>query len=264
MAENQNTNGEISQVNNTVQPINGAVQTPMAAQTNTSQTNVQSNEPTVESKEKKPKKNKKSKIDESMLVEIKIDPDGPDAVKSDKKQAYRYLARNKEGVLVKDYFSAYSKYDVYSYLVDQGMTVYNIETNSMINFFRKEAPVGSVKMKTKDLIFWLTQLSTYIKAGIPLADAVKILAQQDKRKKYKPIYDSLIYELTMGESFSDALGKQGAAFPQLLVNMIKSAEMIGKIEDTLDEMADYYQDIEDTKKAVISAITYPSIVLLLQ
>ena len=262
MAENQNTNGEISQVNNTVQPINGAVQTPMAAQTNTSQTNVQSNEPTVESKEKKPKKNKKSKIDESMLVAIKIDPDGPDAVKSDKKQAYRYIARNKEGVLVKDYFSAYSKYDVYSYLVDQGMTVYNIETNSMINFFRKEAPVGSVKMKTKDLIFWLTQLSTYIKAGIPLADAVKILAQQDKRKKYKPIYDSLIYELTMGESFSDALGKQGAAFPQLLVNMIKSAEMIGKIEDTLDEMADYYQDIEDTKKAVISAITYPSIVLL--
>lgn len=262
MAENQNTNGEISQVNNTVQPINGVVQTPMAAQTNTSQTNAQSNEPTVESKEKKPKKNKKSKIDESMLVEIKIDPDGPDAVKSDKKQAYRYLARNKEGVLVKDYFSAYSKYDVYSYLVDQGMTVYNIETNSMINFFRKEAPVGSVKMKTKDLIFWLTQLSTYIKAGIPLADAVKILAQQDKRKKYKPIYDSLIYELTMGESFSDALGKQGTAFPQLLVNMIKSAEMIGKIEDTLDEMADYYQDIEDTKKAVISAITYPTIVLI--
>lgn len=262
MAENQNTNGEISQVNNTVQPINGDIQTPMAAQTNTSQTNVQSNEPTVESKEKKPKKNKKSKIDESMLVEIKIDPDGPDAVKSDKKQAYRYLARNKEGMLVKDYFSAYSKYDVYSYLVDQGMTVYNIETNSMINFFRKEAPVGSVKMKTKDLIFWLTQLSTYIKAGIPLADAVKILAQQDKRKKYKPIYDSLIYELTMGESFSDALGKQGAAFPQLLVNMIKSAEMIGKIEDTLDEMADYYQDIEDTKKAVISAITYPTIVLI--
>lgn len=262
MAENQNTNSEISQVNNTVQPINGDIQTPMTAQTNTSQTNAQSNEPTVESKEKKPKKNKKSKIDESMLVEIKIDPDGPDAVKSDKKQAYRYLARNKEGVLVKDYFSAYSKYDVYSYLVDQGMTVYNIETNSMINFFRKEAPVGSVKMKTKDLIFWLTQLSTYIKAGIPLADAVKILAQQDKRKKYKPIYDSLIYELTMGESFSDALGKQGAAFPQLLVNMIKSAEMIGKIEDTLDEMADYYQDIEDTKKAVISAITYPTIVLI--
>lgn len=270
MAENQNTTSENNNIsaptNNVVNtnvnnqaPVNQTVQKPME-QPNVMP--VSTNNEDVKPDNKKAKKAKKGKIDESMLIEIKIDPDGPDAVKSEKKQAYRYLARNKEGVLIKDYFSAHSKYDVYSYLVDQGMTVYNIETNSMINFFRKESPVGSVKMKTKDLIFWLTQLSTYIKAGIPLADAVKILAQQDKRKKYKPIYDSLIYELTMGESFSDALGKQGNAFPQLLVNMIKSAEMIGKIEDTLDEMADYYQDIEDTKKAVISAITYPSIVLV--
>lgn len=272
MAENtnaKNTNNVTTPVNNTTVPnVNGQTNVNQTVQMPTEQPNVQvpsiSTSSVQENKpnNKKAKKTKQGKIDESMLVEIKIDPDGPDAVKTEKKQTYRYLARNKEGVLIKDYFSAHSKYDVYSYLVDQGMTVYNIETNSMINFFRKESPVGAVKMKTKDLIFWLTQLSTYIKAGIPLADAVKILAQQDKRKKYKPIYDSLIYELTMGESFSDALSKQGAAFPQLLVNMIKSAEMIGKIEDTLDEMADYYQDIEDTKKAVISAITYPSIVLI--
>ncbi len=272
MAENtnaKNTNNVTTPVNNTTVPnVNGQTNVNQTVQMPTEQPNVQvpsiSTSSVQENKpnNKKAKKTKQGKIDESMLVEIKIDPDGPDAVKTEKKQAYRYLARNKEGALIKDYFSAHSKYDVYSYLVDQGMTVYNIETNSMINFFRKESPVGAVKMKTKDLIFWLTQLSTYIKAGIPLADAVKILAQQDKRKKYKPIYDSLIYELTMGESFSDALSKQGAAFPQLLVNMIKSAEMIGKIEDTLDEMADYYQDIEDTKKAVISAITYPSIVLI--
>ena len=272
MAENtnaKNTNNVTTPVNNTTVPnVNGQTNVNQTVQMPTEQPNAQVSSISTSSVQenkpnnKKAKKTKQGKIDESMLVEIKIDPDGPDAVKTEKKQTYRYLARNKEGALIKDYFSAHSKYDVYSYLVDQGMTVYNIETNSMINFFRKESPVGAVKMKTKDLIFWLTQLSTYIKAGIPLADAVKILAQQDKRKKYKPIYDSLIYELTMGESFSDALSKQGAAFPQLLVNMIKSAEMIGKIEDTLDEMADYYQDIEDTKKAVISAITYPSIVLI--
>ena len=272
MAENtnaKNANNVTAPVNNTTVPnVNGQTNVNQTVQMPTEQPNAQVSSISTSSVQenkpnnKKAKKTKQGKIDESMLVEIKIDPDGPDAVKTEKKQTYRYLARNKEGALIKDYFSAHSKYDVYSYLVDQGMTVYNIETNSMINFFRKESPVGAVKMKTKDLIFWLTQLSTYIKAGIPLADAVKILAQQDKRKKYKPIYDSLIYELTMGESFSDALSKQGAAFPQLLVNMIKSAEMIGKIEDTLDEMADYYQDIEDTKKAVISAITYPSIVLI--
>ncbi len=245
-------------VNNQVQQTSVAQAPSVPTQTVNSNVTSQSVKPEV----KKAKKTKKSKTDADSLIEIKIDPNGPDAVKSDKKQAYKYIAKNKEGVIVKDYFSAHSKYDVYSYLVDQGMIVFSIETNSMINFLKKESPVGAVKMKNKDLIFWLTQLSTYIKAGIPLADAVKILAQQDKRKKYKPIYDSLIYELTMGETFSDSLAKQGAAFPQLLINMIKSAEMIGKIEDTLDEMANYYQDIEDTKKAIISAMAYPTVVLV--
>ena len=105
-------------------------------------------------------------------------------------------------------------------------------------------------------------MSTYIKAGIPLTDAVKVLAEQDKRKKYKSVYDAVIYELTMGETFSEALNKQGNVFPALLVNMIKSAEMIGNIEGTLDEMSAYYQEVEDTKRAVISALAYPCIVLI--
>ena len=142
------------------------------------------------------------------------------------------------------------------------MTVYEIVTNWAINFFHTESSSIKKKMKNKDLVFWLAQLSTYIKAGIPLTDAVKVLAEQDKRKKYKSVYDAVIYELTMGETFSEALNKQGNVFPALLVNMIKSAEMIGNIEGTLDEMSAYYQEVEDTKRAVISALAYPCIVLI--
>ena len=124
------------------------------------------------------------------------------------------------------------------------MIPYNIETNKQIQFFHSNTAVTKKKMKTKDLVFWLAQLSTYVKAGIPLTDGVKILAQQDKRAKYKPIYESVIYELTMGEPFSEALNRQGNAFPPMLVNTIKSAEMVGNIEKTLDEMSDYYQEME--------------------
>lgn len=199
---------------------------------------------------------------EASLVVLTLDPNGADVIKSDTKQTYRYLIRNKEGKLVKGYFPAFSKMDVYSYLTDEGYIVYEIVTSWAINFFHAEATAFKQRMKTKDLVFWLTQLSTYIRAGIALADAVKILAKQDKRRRYKPVYESLIYELTMGESFSDSLNKQGNVFPALLVNMIKSAELIGNIEDTLDEMAEYYQEVEDTKRAVVSAMAYPCVVLL--
>ena len=199
---------------------------------------------------------------EASLIILTINPNGNDAVRTEAKQTYRYLARNKDGKLVKGYFAALSRLDVYSYLIDEGMTVYEIVTNWAINFFHTESSSIKKKMKNKDLVFWLAQLSTYIKAGIPLTDAVKVLAEQDKRKKYKSVYDAVIYELTMGETFSEALNKQGNVFPALLVNMIKSAEMIGNIEGTLDEMSAYYQEVEDTKRAVVSALAYPCIVLI--
>ncbi len=199
---------------------------------------------------------------EASLSILTINQTGADAEKTESKQTYRYLARNKEGKLITGYFAALSKLDVYSYLIDEGLVVYEIETSWAINFFHTEASSLKRKMTNKDLIFWLAQLSTYIKAGFPLAEAVKIIAKQDKRRKYKGVYDSVIYELTMGGSFSDSLRKQGNVFPPLLVNMIRSAELIGDIEGTLDEMSDYYQEIEDTKKAIISALTYPVIILV--
>ena len=199
---------------------------------------------------------------EASLKPLVLDPNGADAQKSAEKQVYRYLARGTDGKLVEGYFPALSKVDVYSYLTDEKMIVYEIETNKSTNFLHAESTLFKTKMSNKDLIFWLAQLSTYIKAGIPLTDGVRVLAQQDKRKKYRSLYKSLIYELTTGQTFSEALRRQGAAFPALLVNMIKSSEMTGSVEKTLDEMSEYYQEIEDTKKAIIGAVAYPAVVMV--
>lgn len=178
------------------------------------------------------------------------------------KQMFRYIAKNKEGKIITGYFGTFSKLNCYSYLLDEGYEVYKIETSKMINFLHGENNLFKIKMKGKDLVFWLTQLSTYIKSGIPLTDAVKLLSQQDKKSRYKKTYDSLIYELTMGESFASALEKQGNVFPGLLINMIRASELIGDIEGTLDDMANYYDEIESTRKDMISAMTYPSIILV--
>ena len=198
---------------------------------------------------------------EANLKPIEIDVE-KDSVKSEVKTTFKYVAKNKDGEIVTGYFPAFSKMDVYSYLNDEKMTVFEITTSKNVTFLHSESSMFKTKMATKDLVFWLTQLSTYIKAGIPLTDAVRVLAQQDKRKKYKGLYDSLIYELTTGQSFSEALRRQSGAFPSLLVNMVKSSEMTGSVEKTLDEMSEYYQEIEDTKKAIISAIAYPAVVMV--
>ena len=116
------------------------------------------------------------------LKELGIENIGQEK-KLTQKAMYKYVAMDKEGRMSTGYFAAFSKLDVYSYLLDEGYKVYKIETNRTIQFLHGESSFLTTKMSTKDLIFWLTQLSTYIKSGIPLTDAVKLLAKQDKRKK---------------------------------------------------------------------------------
>lgn len=208
-----------------------------------------------------PSVKKKREEEEAKLVPLVLEADGRDAIKYDTKQVWDYVARDKDGKIVKASLSAYSKMDVYSFLMDDKYTVYKIELSKQANILGT-GNLFKTKIKTKDLVFWLTQLSTYIKAGIPLTDAVRVLTKQNKNKSYNKIYDSIVYELTMGQPFSEALERQGDAFPSLLVNMIKSAEMTGEIENTLDDMANYYQEVEDLKKAIVSALAYPVVVMI--
>ena len=138
----------------------------------------------IEKYENLPSVKKKKEAYEATLKPFVLNPDGSDAIKSESKQMFEYVARNEEGKIIKGYFAALSKLDVYSYLTDRKMIVYSIVTNSTINFIHGQSAAISTKMATKDLVFWLTQLATYIKAGIPLTDSVKVLSQQDKRRKY--------------------------------------------------------------------------------
>ena len=132
----------------------------------------------------------------------------------------------------------------------------------MINFLYGESNVVGASMSVKDLIFWLTQLSTYLKAGLTLSKSVKILSEQmgKKNKTKQRSFQAITYELTLGESFSSALEKQGKMFPALLINMIKAAEATGTLEETLEDMANYYTEVDKTRKQMISAMTYPSII----
>lgn len=182
--------------------------------------------------------------------------------RSEKPLVFRYVVKDPvNGKKDSNVFIAYSKLEVLIYLQNEGYKVLKIETSKWLNVLYDPNKSSIFKFRNKDLIFWLTQLSTYLKAGIPLTQAMQILSKQmSKNKQKKRIFDSIIYYLTLGESFSGALSKQGKTFPALLISMIKTAEATGKLEETLDDMSAYYTDIEDTRKAMISAMSYPAII----
>ena len=186
------------------------------------------------------------------------------ATRSKVPHVYYYKAKDNSGKIITGTMNGYSKLDVNSYLLNEGYDVYVIKTTPFYDFvYSKSGLFGNKRMSTKDLIFWLTQLSTYIKAGITLSEAVKILTNQMKGNKSRlNAFKAISYELTLGESFSNALAKQGNMFPPLLINMIKAAEASGTLIETLDDMSNYYSEIYETRKQMVSAMTYPTIVMV--
>ncbi len=208
-------------------------------------------------------KNRRNKLDiqrQALLISF----EGEDAEKSSQKLTYEYVAKNTNGKVVKGHFAAYSKVEVHSFLLSEGYEVYSIKTNKWIQFAYGGSETNTrTKIKTKDLIFFLTQLSTYIKSGIPLVEALRILSRQYKKKSYQRIFRELIYDLTMGDNFSDALTKRGEAFPRLLINMVKTSELTGELPEALDDMADYYTQADKTKRQMITAMMYPTIVFVI-
>ncbi len=195
----------------------------------------------------------------NLIEELK----GQGGVRSKEPKVYKFTAKHPDGHIESGTINGYSKLDVNTFLVQEGYDVYEIVSNEWTEFLYGQSSLFAAKMSTKDLLFWLTQLSTYLKSGITLTDSIKILNNQmGKNKVYKRAFQSIVYELTMGESFSKALEKQGTMFPPLLINMIKAAEATGELEETLADMANYYDEVDKTHKQMISAITYPTIILL--
>lgn len=195
----------------------------------------------------------------SLLQELQ----GEGGIRSKESKVYHFTAKNKDGKLETGTINGFSKLDVNTFLVQDGYEVYKIENNKYIELMYGQSSFFATKLSTKDLLFWLTQLSTYLKSGIPLAESIKILNQQmNKKTAYKRAFQSIVYELTMGEAFSTALEKQGNMFPPLLINMLKAAEATGELEETLDDMAEYYEEIDKTHKQMKSALTYPSVIMV--
>ena len=185
-----------------------------------------------------------------------------DAIKNTKNIRYQYKARDKSGNIITGKLDALSKVDVHSFLLNQGYDVLEIKEDELFNKLGL-VQITTRQMKDKDLNFFLTQLSTYIKAGIPLVESINILAKQAKNQKTKNLYNRLVFELTTGQTLSEALNKQGAVFPKLLINMVKTSELTGNLTGVLDDMADYYKTSDENRKQIISAMTYPAVIFII-
>ena len=190
-------------------------------------------------------------------INPQVELDSKGRAKQDTK-SFTYIILNDLGKKVTSTLEAETEAEVRNFLASQEYKVVSVEPRKATDI---ELSFG--KMSANDLSFSLTQLYTYIKSGIPLADSIAILAKQATKPTLRKSFNQLVFELLKGESLSDAMTSQSNLYPGLLINMVKTAEMTGDLPSILDDMADYYTAMDQTKKQMKSAMIYPVIVLII-
>ena len=194
---------------------------------------------------------------EALMAEQNISSERKIKLNKEPSISFRYKIKGSQGKILNGTFEGPSADEVRLFLQNEGYEVLEVVPRKAYDI---DINIGG-KFKAADLSFSLTQLSTYLKAGISLIDSVRILEKQSEKPEQRKIYQKVVYELLRGENLSTAMEKQGDKFPILLVNMIKTAELTGDLTSVLDDMADYYTSKEENRKAMVSAMTYPVIVL---
>jgi type II secretory pathway component PulF len=175
---------------------------------------------------------------------------------------YRYRAKRlKDGKIVKGITEAPNKTMVESFLTESGLKPIEIvEQNSWISKMNR-VTVGKV-IKERDLIFYLKQLSSLLKAGVKLNEASEILATQQTNKNIRRILYGIYYEVNSGQTLADSFEAYPNDFPQILISMVAVGEKTGDLKSAITQIIGYFETQYRLKSSISSTMMMPVIYII--
>jgi type IV pilus assembly protein PilC len=117
------------------------------------------------------------------------------------------------------------------------------------------------KVKKKELMHFTRQLAVFVKAGIPITEAMQIIGDETEDVALQRTITMMVDDLRNGGTLSEVAGKHPQAFPSYYIGIMQSAELTGNLDETLESLAGYLDRELETRSKVVSALSYPGVVM---
>lgn len=169
---------------------------------------------------------------------------------------YQYTAKDFESKKIKGKMEANDRKELANFLRSKEM--YLIDCKDIT-----KNEMNTYKMKLRELSDFSRQIGTMMGSGVSLIRAMSILVQREEKDKIKKIYTELYRNLQQGITLSMAMENQGAAFPELMINMYRTGESSGQLEKVAMTMALQYEKDARIQAKVKNAMIYPIILMCL-
>jgi type IV pilus assembly protein PilC len=116
------------------------------------------------------------------------------------------------------------------------------------------------RIPTRDVVIFTRQFATMINSGLPLVQALDILAQQTDNKALAEVTKQVVYDVESGNTLADALSKHKNAFSDLFVNMVMAGEAGGILDTILLRLAVFLEKNDAIVRKVKGAMIYPAVI----
>ena len=167
---------------------------------------------------------------------------------------FTYTARSFAGEMRTATLEAQSRDDVIAQLRKQRLNVVKIDEATP-----KKPKRGHIKMR--DIVILTRQFSTMINAGLPLVQAMTILAEQTDNKVLSEVMRKVVFDVESGNTVADALSKHPQAFSNLYVNMVAAGEAGGILDTILMRLATFMEKNDALIRKVKGAMIYPGVIM---
>lgn len=170
---------------------------------------------------------------------------------------YRYKAKDLKGKIVYGMAEVETEAEFYSYLEKRGLYCISFRSSN------RNALSGGTekKMKVNVLSVFCREMSVLLASGMNLLAALRLLYEREEKSFVKSSYMQMIEGIEKGDTFYEAMRKQGNTYPNLLKAMILAGEASGSIDVIMEKMALYYEKEAALKSKVQNAMIYPVILI---
>lgn len=117
------------------------------------------------------------------------------------------------------------------------------------------------RVSDKDVANFTRQFAVMLEAGLPIVKSLEILAEQQKNRYFKTVLRDIKYKVETGSSLSEALSNYPKVFNPLYIQMVRSGEASGNLDEILRRLAVYLEKIISIKSKIKHAMVYPSVIL---
>ena len=119
------------------------------------------------------------------------------------------------------------------------------------------------KVKRADLMNFSRQLAAFLRAGIPILDALTALTENVGSPLLRTVLIDIADAIRSGAPLSEAMAVHSDSFPTYYIGILRSAELTGNLDSVLDQLADYIERDLEARRSVKSALTYPAVICVM-